>query len=164
MSSAIKLHRKILVASSLILIIVILFFPSTSTVAKDCHSDTSICAFYCKANEQLNCETSNYLMSFGYKYCQRFLEKDEIFRPHTRHVLSKIRTCLVQKLATAESLTCENAAPVAIQSHVDCYVNNGFCDIQFRDRLVIFWEIKSELPDPEFQASMRQILRKCSEN
>jgi hypothetical protein len=138
-----------------------LIFLSTTSFPDICENDQTICSFYCKANTELSCHQDNYLMSFGYKYCHLFLAKENSFNPSSQQILSKIRTCLIQNLSERADLTCENVEQIASNSHISCYLENNFCQIELRDKLSILSLVQAELKDPRFRNVMGQISKSC---
>lgn len=144
-------------------IFIFLFLFSASTYSADCSQDTSICSFYCQKSQELGCQKNNYLTSFGHKYCQLFIKKEKSYSPPAHKTLAHIRSCLVNHLAHRSSLTCQNVGRIAISSHIDCYVDNDFCELGTKDKLTTLWFIRSELFDPLFQSTMRKIVSRCDQ-
>ena len=108
-------------------------------------SEASLCESYRQKASQLGCTDDNYLISFGYHYCLSFLEIQNDFSAQGAETFTKIRSCLVDTLEKAPGLTCENVQDVAEKSHVDCYVQSGFCQLGRSDRWAVFRIVWREL-------------------
>jgi hypothetical protein len=96
------------------------------------------CSFYSEKSEELGCDENNYLTRFGAKYCNLFLEKEAIFSELGKIFLPQIRDCLIQQLKIRDDLTCENVQRRGISSHVQCFVEHGYCRMPFSDRFKIY--------------------------
>lgn len=142
-----------------ILILILLF--SLSNHSSECVNDNSVCAFYCRKNHELKCGPDNYLMDFGYKYCRFFIKKENSYSKAGQPVFETIRKCLVNRLASRNDLTCQNVEGIAVDSHVECYVNSGFCELDKKDSLITLWYIRSALVDSTFLPTMKKIIAGC---
>lgn len=94
------------------------------------------CSFYSDFLEaKFNCGPKGYPIGYGYKYCNRFLQKNDIFTNSAQRWVSGTLLCLKQQLL--ESLTnyneldknsCSLIQKEAFNSHAICYIQNGFCE------------------------------------
>ena len=98
----------------------------------------AVCEFYKDKSQELNCNNENYLMSFGYKYCRLFFYPPNQVSQNAINVFEHIRPCLINDLQNYKNLTCENTKSVAFQSHINCYVDNGFCELSEHDKGIIY--------------------------
>jgi len=140
------------------LLILLFSLPNHSS---ECLNDATVCSYYFQKHQELGCDQKNYLVNFGYKYCRLFVNAEHTYTKHAQGVLANIRTCLVNHLAKQPHLTCENVAEIAIQSHVECYKENHFCELSAKDQMVTLWHIKAGLHDPFFQTTMKLIVDQC---
>lgn len=147
---------------SLIMLFLILKHPVVW--AQDCVPAVESCDFYMCSNQELNCGPQNYLVDFGYKYCRKFVNNEAHFSIQAQETLREIRYCLQEKLYFEQKLTCETSQSFAIQHHVDCYVEKGFCELSVLDKLQIFSYIRKTILDPAYLKTMLQIQRSCSYN
>lgn len=145
--------------AKLLWVLVISFSPFAQ--AGDCAADAEECAFYCEKAMELKCPPSNSFVRYGSFYCHRFLETQAMYSEFGRIYLPQIRACLIEAVASTEGLTCENAEHVIFRSHVDCYVENGFCRLPFADRWRILWTIKGEFWRPLLYGAIWQIEDRC---
>jgi hypothetical protein len=122
----------------------------------------SECDFYREKSAAMQCPSSGYLIGFGYKYCRYFVDHADEFSSEGQATLQKIRFCLIDSLKRPlVALTCDNIKDLAMQNHIDCYVNNGFCSLDLFDRLQVYWLLKDRLQDTSFLAAGEEIRRQC---
>lgn len=139
-------------------LIALLPFSQPATLA---NASFTICEFYTQEADKLGCAEDNYLRRFGYPYCRRFVEVEPSFSPEGQKVFSEIRPCLVKKLSAHKGLSCANVKEVAEASHVECYIEHGFCGLGWGDRFVVLWEVWTELLDSDFRKTLRKIETGC---
>lgn len=98
------------------------------------------CAFYqCKLDmARSEDDRCPYFSEFGLPYCQAYFATsfdDRLFGPN-------VRQCLQEAIRdTMDGKTCSEVNDAAIQSHVECYVASGYCDLSLGDRLRIGGEL-----------------------
>jgi hypothetical protein len=143
-------------------LLLILFFGGVVSTAQPCVQDQSECAYYCQAGEGLGCDPSNYLFSFGHKYCALYLENEKIFSAQGQASLQKIRPCLIDFLKSHErDLTCANVGSMAVESHVACYVENGFCELPWSDKLRVVKIAGFETVDASSLDLFEELIKAC---
>ena len=94
------------------------------------------CSFYSDCLEPtFECGPDGYPMGYGFKYCNRFLEEKDRFSAEGQEWIDGTLVCLKQALVptvnSPDGITCDNVKKTAFDSHVDCYIENGFCDLAF---------------------------------
>ena len=92
------------------------------------------CSFYTNCLESTyNCGPSGYPVGYGLKYCSRFVENDSLFSEDGQKwingTLLCLKTALIPLAENTTDQTCKSVESFAFESHVDCYVSNGFCDL-----------------------------------
>jgi hypothetical protein len=125
---------------TLSLILISLFFFGI-VVCENCNEleNNSTCDFYPKCLEnKFNCGASGYPLGYGNKYCNRFLTYFDKFSPAGQGWIQKTLVCLKHKIAPSlkdpyNAFTCSVVEKVAFDSHPQCYVESGFCDL-FRNK------------------------------
>ena len=141
--------------SAPVIIFLMLFLPSICFA--NCSANVNSCSFYqCKEKEQ-SCGASGYWLNFGYRYCQIFLNTEKSFSSPGQKWLDKVRVCLqtrANKISQVQS--CQNIRKVALDSHVGCYIDTGFCSLSFKDKSQIYWYLKDAIFD-------RQSIREAEE-
>lgn len=133
----------------------------SAQVAQAIDQRESVCERYLALDNVIECNRTGYLIDFGYRYCQRFEKTEHRYSPFGRVVLQRLRSCLIDSLERTHGLTCQNVKSVALESHVGCYVENGFCGLSTKDKIRIVWTVKKEISKKSFRRTMRQILRAC---
>jgi hypothetical protein len=97
--------------------------------------------FYACAEQTLHCGPSGYLIGYGTKYAERFYRKTRPWMsPAGRQWIDDVLVCLQDELrASIDSETsCPDVRTIAFDTHPDCYVAAGFCDLPFLDWLAVF--------------------------
>ena len=100
--------------------------------ASDCRS----CDYYRCKEKKHKCGKKGYLIGYVGKYCDRF---SNITIPKTSKKaqawLRKVRECLINEFerSTDLSMTCKEIYKIGTDSHANCYVDNGFCDLSLKD-------------------------------
>ena len=94
------------------------------------------CSFYQDCVEAtFECGPKGYPIGYGYKYCERFLEQESEFSPEGQAWINGTLTCLkaalVPSVEKPDGVTCDQVKTIAFDSHVQCYIDNGFCELAF---------------------------------
>jgi hypothetical protein len=182
MKNVIKIdHYKLFILS---ILITLLF--STSVLAQQCRlpsfsdtyqyanglSNNSSCDYYLCQNNLNYCEEDNYLEDFGNYYCEKFMTQthDEVSL-NAKFWLYKTQLCLIKHLENKVfrkpevKLTCKQLQDTAFNSHFNCYLRSGFCQLKQGDVLKVFKTLKwSDRLNPKMIAMMFKIVNKCSFN
>lgn len=118
------------------------------------------CSYYSCLSKSLRCRDEGYLKSFGQHYCAYFEKNEARYSREGKVFLSRVRLCL-QKALSRESLSCDNVRAKAIDSHIPCYVESGFCELSLKDRQRIYDAVWRELRRPDFFAAAFKIQGHC---
>jgi hypothetical protein len=112
------------------------------------------CEKYVALNEELTakggpqadgCGSSGYLIHFGHRFCNGFVTKNSSFSPAGQQAMYKIRHCLLDTLAAAkEKFTCDKVKRAGIDSHLGCYMSSGFCQMPIRDKMEVYYLLKTQ--------------------
>lgn len=154
-----------------VLLISIILGVTLADKCKDLSVVPHDCSFYTECLEdKYHCGNDGYPVGYGNKYCSKFLEFFDSFDTKGQEWVEKTLLCLKESLIDhvedEEGLTCKNIYDLAFDSHPDCYVNSGFCDIMLHDT---FNTVKAllkvyEVKDFAQLAALKQIrdtTRKC---
>jgi hypothetical protein len=115
--------------------LLILAFIVTSILAQDCNtlSQNDDCEFYVKCLEdKFQCGSDGYPVGYGYRYCNKFLQYFDEFPPAGQDWIKKTLVCLKQELVPVmdnDDTSCSTVYSIAFNSHPQCYVKSGFCDL-----------------------------------
>jgi hypothetical protein len=142
----------------------IIFFFLLAGLRSEAAPDIRVCDNYLQIAEELHCQSKNYFVDFGYKYCRKFIKHNDSFTDQGQVTLNTIRNCLIDNLRANRQLTCENSMEEGYRSHVPCYTQNGFCDLPFSDKFEIFLITSKEFFRPQFQQTMDEIQSYCDGN
>lgn len=133
------------------------------------------CDFYEQCLEKnISCGEEGYALSYGGKYCRKFLSIDDDLSAKGRAFAESTRSCLQKVLipimiqnsvARLPHYTCDNIADYAFDSHADCYTNheNSICFLNpLTDTRKIFAQLDSEeLFDHRTAKQMRDVAAIC---
>jgi hypothetical protein len=120
----------------------------------------SICEDYLIKSNELGCDSTNYLTAYGYRYCAAFEKRQPSFTPSGQTVLSHLRFCLLDALSKAQ-VTCDSVEAFAFESHVSCYVESGFCEMNSLDKMHILWMIRDQVATPNFAEVGAAVAAEC---
>lgn len=93
------------------------------------------CIYYLQAEQEYKCGQHGYLMDFGFRLCQRYLKEQPNTRPNVQTWFPKVRYCLQDYIEKNRGTfrDCHDLKKRALDSHVGCYLETGFCDLRFED-------------------------------
>lgn len=98
------------------------------------------CAYYACREADAQCGDDAYLIRFAEKYCLRFrMVSEPEASPEAKEFLRKIRRCLITTLdeLVPENDDCEAFETTGFNSHPECYIEAGFCDLGVSDWLLV---------------------------
>ncbi|WP_413561246.1 hypothetical protein [Bdellovibrio sp. HCB209] len=114
----------------------------------DCPISHESCGFYRCMEQEAPCGKKGYWRDFGIPYCELFVRDEAKFSPDSQIWLQDVRLCLQVRLReTVDGLQCGEIKNKAIDDHVSCYVDTGFCQLTFREQFKIMWYLKGALRD-----------------
>jgi hypothetical protein len=124
-----KFHQAFLFLSFLL--------PSLLTFAQLQPSATN-CDYYSQIESELQCGTDAYFQKWGGPMCKKYLLyetdplKSLLLTDQLKAWFPKVRFCLQNELAQmleAKNLSCGNLNAQVNRSHVDCYMQTGYCEL-----------------------------------
>ncbi len=113
------------------------------------------CEYYRCRERESQCGEDAYLAGFVGKYCDRFSTVTEKRLSEAGSLwMQDVRHCLIEVLdaETDGNDSCETIERVGIDSHTECYLQAGFCDLGFTDWFAIVHTIDA------FDIPFRQLL------
>ncbi|MBC7457662.1 MAG: hypothetical protein H7235_05245 [Bdellovibrionaceae bacterium] len=135
---------------------------------KDCSSLIGTCDFYLCQEAKNPCGVAGYNLGFGYKYCSgsKFDLLPKMRTELGRSWVQNVFKCLQKNNLTDSEppktvKTCSAIRDTSVQSHPDCYVQAGFCELATSERLLILNLIKSEIFSTGTMAQGLRILQLC---
>jgi hypothetical protein len=137
--------------------IILILSISSSFANSNCTPKEDSCDYYLCLEEEMRCGYKGFPLRYGYKFCQNFLDintKSE----ELKNWLDKTRICLQESLDHSDLKQCSTLLNVSVKDHVKCYIDNGYCDLQKRDRRVV-----KKLIIQEFLTAPIYIIRNAKE-
>lgn len=127
--------------------LLLLLIPTLSFA--DCKPSADSCDFYrCKEKEQ-TCGPSGYWQNFGDPYCRKFLNNEKSFSKNSQIWLKDVRECLQVRVGeVSDQVSCKQLFHEAMDSHISCYVDTGFCSLSLLEKWKIFWYLKGAASNP----------------
>ncbi|MBX2993236.1 MAG: hypothetical protein KF681_00375 [Bdellovibrionaceae bacterium] len=120
------------------------------------------CLQYVQLNDELGCSDQGYLINFGYRYCRRFKDTTQRFSPEGQAFLADVRTCLLHSLRTERrELRCDSIEGIAMDHHIDCYDQAGFCSLSSQDRWALFTVVWRDLVSPRTVQMAARLNQAC---
>lgn len=115
-----------------------------------CLPSSKSCEMYLCVEQNMNCGYNGYPLRIGYRFCEIFLN----FKPTSKQTniwLDKVRYCIQEKQKDSHLNQCNQLAAISVQDHLDCYVDNGYCQLSQKDRHVFRkFMLKKFLKAPKF--------------
>lgn len=146
-----------------LLLALTLLFTASFSWAQTCHPSSRSCDFYSCMEEKQHCGKDAYWMKFGDHYCKKFLDNQESFPAKTQIWLTKVRVCLqVRADDLSKQVSCERMQDEALESHVSCYLDTGFCYLNTYERFKVYWYLKRTLATPQAWKEAAAIHKACA--
>jgi hypothetical protein len=133
----------------------------------DCEIIANDCTWYERCAERTTfCGRGGYALGYAQHYCQKFKSASGNLSPQGQAWIPNVMRCLQSALLPfvlqEKPLTCPQIRAVGFRQHVDCYVDNGFCDLPKSDWLAIGLVASKQIFDIDTHITAGQILRKCN--
>ncbi|KAK6498926.1 hypothetical protein TWF481_011497 [Arthrobotrys musiformis] len=107
-----------------------------------CTPTSASCTFYTCLESKSGCGPSGYELGYALPFCNAISAVSSSLSANGQAWYSATKLCLQNALVTEASCktSCTDIYLNAFASHVPCYVNNGFCELNGAD-LKIFFQI-----------------------
>ncbi len=128
--------------------VIAVFFTTTQSFASNCEPQQDSCSFYLCMEAEHQCGMKGYFLAYGYRYCHQTIQekKTEKFSDEGLEWLDKTRLCLQQKIdELPDENQCATIKKLAVDQHIDCYYDNGFCELARKDKGVLYRLLASSL-------------------
>ena len=136
-----------------------------------CEEYIGDCDFYLCQEQKNPCGPQGYNVGFGFKYCTKSKfellnnMKTELGKSWVVNVFECLQKASQEKtilsILNDEVRSCDQIKSDAFDSHPDCYVDSGFCDLKFSEKINIFKLIKKEIFKSETRQQGRKLLHLC---
>ena len=145
----------------LLLLLILLVLPF-SVLAGDCSHLSNDCEYYLCIAREKSCNNSSYPIKFGHRFCMRYEERMNTFGPEGWMWVEQVRRCLIRELDQyGDNLSCSELKKRAVQSHVPCYVESGFCSLSLKDKKAVIQTIWPAIRNIEIFSAGTQVLKEC---
>lgn len=129
------------------------FISEIAVQQRSCESLIGSCDFYLCQEQKTPCGLDGYNLSYGYKYCSdsKFKLIHEMKTDLGRRWVPEVFQCLQSRSLQASQQTakdhnaCKKIQDQAYDSHPNCYVQAGFCQLKSSDKQAIYKIIKKEI-------------------
>lgn len=119
------------------------------------------CDYYLHLEEQFRCGSQSYFIE-AHGLCEKYLKAQNKTSREIQEFFPKVRHCLQNEIYQMGSrVTCENLENVAVQSHVDCYLATGFCDLSWASRTELTLMTLPQFLNPIWIVTAQKILKAC---
>uniref|UniRef100_A0AC34GA87 Uncharacterized protein n=1 Tax=Panagrolaimus sp. ES5 TaxID=591445 RepID=A0AC34GA87_9BILA len=129
------------------------------------------CAAYNLLEAQVNCGPDGYLMNYGIVYCHRFFTPayynqfdaaGKAFVDCTGQCLVNKATAIVNQQVSSNDIDCTEISDKAIDSHSDCYLQCGFCNVCKKNKKAFFNVLQADaFANPKLLNEAFQTVGKC---
>jgi hypothetical protein len=134
-----------------------------------CAAEEQSCQMYSCVEQHFQCGKKGYLTKFGLKNCEKYLENQDFSSERLQQWYPKVRYCLQTRLADIADQTadtpkaCKDLERLAFASHVDCYIETGFCDLSFLDKFAVAAVAGTALFNPESIKTEQAVSAACAQ-
>lgn len=156
--------------------LLLFFFLASTAQALDIVPTPNGCDFYLRLEMARPCiNYTNYLISYGYKYCSLFKEVKNTWEPELQTWITNTALCLQESLATYAATYadeddenyCHGLEKAAFASHPECYTRHGFCNLNALQQMsVVYYLTNLDIllkPKPTLQQAIRLAVHCVSE-
>ncbi len=123
------------------------------------------CSFYDSLETHFQCDNRGYPLSYGKKFCLKFLDKRGQFSEDGQQWIDSTMLCLMKHLNNLDpDLSCKALRKEAFASHIPCYIDNGYCNLSKEDRKLVYKiAIPSSVFHPRVWNQGIKVLQRCRE-
>ncbi|CAF1242342.1 unnamed protein product [Adineta ricciae] len=129
------------------------------------------CEFYSSLEKLMPCGKNGYVIGFGYRYCEAYLDARNEFNDTKWQ--NGVRVCLqrtmLSKLPTISEASCSQISEWGFDSHFGCYMHPipdspeiNFCHLKSMDIIKIGWIATSKLLKQEVLNQFLKLIKQCT--
>ncbi len=125
--------------------LVTFFFLSLPFFVEAAFLSASTCDYYLQKEKETGCyvkseNPSDYLINFGYRLCNIYHQKAEIWNDERSEFIRKVALCLQNELEKINfSGDCRDLEEKAFAVHPYCYKQTGYCQLSTYQKTTIIW-------------------------
>ena len=147
-----------------VLFFILLSLGCSISYASNCESLLGQCSYYKCIQHEMKCSESNYLSSFAIPYCYKYKKDQPNYSSRGQIFLTKARYCLQEQIEFMDDRTCKTIRPYAVNSHIGCYLNAGFCELNLAEKMRITWIASSELIHSDVRRAGLETMKLCNQS
>lgn len=152
-----------IIQAAVILLLISIYSCLAFADSSECKPDANSCEYYLCKEINDPCGVKGYWLAYGYKYCRIFLTQTDSFSNTSKIWMYKARYCLQQALQLeTKDRECSEDRKVAMDSHVACYIQSGFCSLSLKDRSEIIWLLRSAFTQPMTYVEGLEVEYQCT--
>lgn len=152
-----------MIRTLLLFIFLALLTVTVKAAPRACIPSSTSCEFYSCMEQRTPCGPRGYWKQLGLHYCQKFLFREDRFSEQAQAWLHESRLCLQERTKlVSKGLACSQVQSAAMDTHVSCYVDTGFCELSLADKNKIIWYLLSALRFPSVWHEFWQVSRLCA--
>ncbi len=139
------------------------FTKSVAVKNKSCESLIGTCDFYLCQEQKNPCGLDGYNLGFGYKYCSgsKFKLLNEMTTALGKSWVTEVFQCLQKRNVSMTTNVCSEIKQRSYDSHPDCYVQAGFCQLKGAEKVHIFGLIKKEILSFQTVVQGVDLIKQC---
>lgn len=141
---------------------------------QNCQNFIGSCDFYLCQDKENPCGIEGYNLNFGYKYCSssQFSLLKKMQTTAGQGWVRGVISCLQKKSFSISKfldknlpagIRCEKIQTESFNSHPDCYVESGFCDLPLKEKMHIAGLIKNDIFTQNTFSEALSILKLCED-
>jgi hypothetical protein len=115
------------------------------TAKEPCVPSQDSCASYQCLENQKKCGAQSYIKTFGQPQCQKYLNMQPDVSNSLQIWFRNVRYCLQEKLIDNQKKSCAELEKIGFDSHIECYLQTGFCDLSWADYTTVFRSVGASL-------------------
>lgn len=134
---------------------------SLPVTAQSQFPSTENCSFYQTLESQHQCGPKGYLQA-AFPLCQKYLNAQPRMNDEIQAFFPQVRYCLQDEFYQLGSrLKCEKLDRIAIQTHIDCYLKTGFCELSWLSKTQLTVLTLPQMKSSLWRETAEQILKAC---
>lgn len=123
------------------------------------------CGYYKQIEEEYKCGPKGYPLKFGYPLCQKYLKSEPNLSKNLKKWFPKVRHCLQDYIERKHGSIrdCQDLKVKALNSHIGCYKQTGFCELYFSDRLSILNVTSTDIFNGDVVSLAMKVTAECDQ-
>ena len=152
-----------MVAFILLFFITLFSITAQGSLYIDCQASEKSCNSYLCLEGIKHCGIKGYYLKFRYRYCETFSKYNYKFTSKGKRWLSDVKVCLQENAISDIEIerSCKQIKKSAFSGHVACYLDAGFCNLSFKDKVLVMKIVNASMLKPRIAFPGLKMLTKC---